>query len=72
MSEVGNNDARSPQTRTGGSVERDDVPLWESALKQITAKIEIMNDEFTERYDYNPIEHIKSRLKSAESIVTGS
>ena len=34
--------------------------LYGAALKQITAKIEIMNDEFTERYDYSPIEHIKS------------
>ena len=43
--------------------------LYGAALKQITAKIEIMNDEFTERYDYSPIEHIKSRLKTADSIV---
>ena len=44
--------------------------LYDSALKKVSTKIEILNNEFANRYDYNPIEHIKSRLKSAESIVT--
>lgn len=43
--------------------------LYDSALKKVNTKIEILNNEFANRYDYNPIEHIKSRLKSAESIV---
>ncbi len=43
--------------------------LYESALKQMTMKAEMLNDEFVCRYRYNPIEHIKSRLKTAESIV---
>ena len=43
--------------------------LYDSALKKVGTKIEILNNEFANRYDYNPIEHIKSRLKSAESIV---
>ena len=43
--------------------------LYESALKQMTMKAEILNDEFVCRYRYNPIEHIKSRLKTADSIV---
>ena len=43
--------------------------LYESALKTMTMKAEMMNDEFVHRYRYNPIEHIKSRLKSADSIV---
>ena len=40
--------------------------LYDSALKKVSTKIEILNNEFANRYDYNPIEHIKSRLKSAE------
>ena len=48
---------------------RETMFLYGAALKQINAKIEIMNDEFTERYDYSPIEHIKSRLKTPDSIV---
>ena len=43
--------------------------LYDSALKKVNTKIEILNNEFNNRYDYNPIEHIKSRLKSADSIV---
>lgn len=48
---------------------RETMFLYGAALKQINAKIEIMNDEFTDRYDYSPIEHIKSRLKTPDSIV---
>ena len=43
--------------------------LYDSALKKVNTKIEILNNEFVNRYDYNPIEHIKSRLKTADSIV---
>jgi putative GTP pyrophosphokinase len=54
----------------------DDIHSWEevnllynSALKQITTKIEILNEEFQEVHRYNPIEHVKARVKSPESIV---
>lgn len=58
-------------------VERDsDVDNWKeviliynSALKQISTKLEILNDEFQHVHQYNPIEHIKSRIKTSESIV---
>lgn len=43
--------------------------LYTSALKQINTKIEILNDEFQKRHKYNPIEHVKSRIKTPESIV---
>ena len=43
--------------------------LYDSALKKMTLKAKIMNDEFVHRYQYTPIEHIKSRLKTADSIV---
>ena len=43
--------------------------LYNSALKQINTKIEILNDEFKEVHRYNPIEHVKSRIKTPESIV---
>ena len=43
--------------------------LYSSALKSINTKIEILNNEFIQLYNYNPIEHIKSRIKSPESIV---
>ena len=43
--------------------------LYDSALKEINIKIEILNNEFVHIYNYNPIEHIKSRLKTPDSIV---
>lgn len=43
--------------------------IYSSALKQISTKLEILNDEFQHVHRYNPIEHIKSRIKTPESIV---
>ena len=43
--------------------------LYDSALKEINTKIEILNGEFVHIYGHTPIEHIKSRLKTPESIV---
>ena len=43
--------------------------IYDSALKQIGTKLEILNEEFRLVHKYNPIEHIKSRLKTPESIV---
>ena len=44
--------------------------IYNSALKEeIGTKLEILNDEFQHVHRYNPIEHIKSRIKTSESIV---
>ena len=43
--------------------------LYNSALKEVSTKLEILNDEFQYVHQYNPIEYIKSRIKSPESIV---
>lgn len=43
--------------------------IYNAALKEIGTKIDILNDEFQHRHRYNPIEHVKSRLKKPESIV---
>ena len=45
------------------------ILIYNSALKEIGTKLEILNDEFQHVHRYNPIEHIKSRIKSSESIV---
>ena len=58
-------------------IERDgEVDSWKeamldynSALKQIETKLDILNDEFQHIHRYNPIEHIKARIKTPESIV---
>ncbi len=43
--------------------------LYNSALKEVGTKLEILNDEFQHVHQYNPIEYIKRRIKSPESIV---
>lgn len=43
--------------------------IYRSALKEVNTKLEILNDEFQHVHRYNPIEHIKSRIKTSESIV---
>ncbi len=43
--------------------------IYHAALRQIETKMEILNDEFQHVHQYNPIEHIKSRMKTPESIV---
>ncbi|MEG0961678.1 MAG: GTP pyrophosphokinase family protein [Lachnospiraceae bacterium] len=43
--------------------------LYNAALKEVGTKLEILNDEFLHVHNYNPIEYIKSRIKSPESIV---
>ena len=48
---------------------REVILIYTSALKEIGTKLEILNDEFQHVHQYNPIEHIKSRIKTSESIV---
>ena len=54
----------------------DDIDSWKTvmflynaALKEVGTKLEILNDEFHHVHQYNPIEHIKTRIKTPESIV---
>ncbi len=43
--------------------------LYNAAIKEIKTKIDILNDEFQHVHKYNPIEYVKTRIKSPESIV---
>ncbi|MCM1046304.1 MAG: GTP pyrophosphokinase family protein [Candidatus Gastranaerophilales bacterium] len=43
--------------------------VYNAALRQVETKLEILNDEFQHVHQYNPIEHIKARIKTPESIV---
>ncbi len=43
--------------------------LYNAALKEVATKLEILNDEFIHVHQHNPIEHIKTRIKTPESIV---
>jgi putative GTP pyrophosphokinase len=42
---------------------------YKFALSEINTKIDILKQEFQYMHDYNPIEHVKSRIKSPESIL---
>jgi putative GTP pyrophosphokinase len=60
----------------GDQILQDGIDSWEnamflynSALKEVGTKLEILNDEFVHIHNYNPIEYIKSRIKTPESIV---
>ena len=41
---------------------------YEFGLREVETKIAILRDEFLHMHDYNPIEHVTSRVKSPESI----
>ena len=43
--------------------------LYSAAIKQIRTKFEILDDEFSVKYNYNPIHQIESRLKKPKSII---
>jgi putative GTP pyrophosphokinase len=42
--------------------------LYDAALKEVNTKLEILNNEFKMAHQYNPIEHITSRIKTPQSI----
>ena len=42
---------------------------YKFALDEMNTKIKILQDEFHYIHDYNPIEHVNSRVKSPESIL---
>ena len=42
---------------------------YEFGMREVETKIGILRDEFTHHHAYNPIEHVKSRLKTPDSIV---
>ena len=42
--------------------------LYESAIREVKTKLEILDSEFKAKYSYNPIHHIEDRLKSPQSI----
>ena len=43
---------------------------YEFGLREVETKIAILRDEFLHMHDYNPIEHVASRVKSPGSIRT--
>lgn len=48
---------------------KKDFFKFESALKMLELQLQILGEEFLLNNNYNPIEHIKCRVKSFESII---
>ncbi len=43
--------------------------MFNCAIKEITTKLDILNDEFSIRYKRNPIEFMKTRIKKPQSVI---
>lgn len=43
--------------------------IYNSAIKEIRTKLEILDEEFKIKHDHNPIHHMEYRLKTPESII---
>ncbi len=48
---------------------REFMMMYECAVKEIRTKFEILNDDLSVTHNRNPIEMIKSRIKSPQSII---
>ncbi len=43
--------------------------VYNAAIKEVSTKLEILDDEFHVNYAHNPIHHMESRLKQPQSII---
>ena len=56
-------------------IQEDSIPLrtlmayYRCAIMEVETKFRVLNEEFSIEREHNPIETIKSRLKSPESII---
>lgn len=57
-----------PMSFNEGELWSRTIMLYNAALLEIGTKLEILNNEFKQAHQYNPIEHISSRIKSPQSI----
>ena len=42
---------------------------YKFGMDEVITKLSILREEFSQNHDYNPIEHISSRLKSLDSVI---
>ena len=45
------------------------MAYYRCAMMEVSTKFQVLNEEFSLQYDRNPIEGIKTRLKSLESVI---
>ncbi len=48
---------------------QSEMPKYEAALKILETQLEIINNDYKYQRNYNPIEHIKTRIKTTNSII---
>ncbi|MEG3614028.1 GTP pyrophosphokinase family protein [Isoptericola haloaureus] len=44
--------------------------IYQFGIEEVSTKVNILRQEFESTYDYSPIEHVRSRLKAPDSILT--
>ena len=49
---------------------RELMAYYRCAMMEVTTKFDVLNEELSLQYDRNPIESIKTRLKTPESILS--
>lgn len=59
---------RDDELKVMGELFKDNL-LYTAALKEMQTRIEILRDDFRQNNAYNPIEHIKVRIKTPTSIL---
>lgn len=42
---------------------------YSAAIKEVSTKLEVLDNEFSVKHDYNPIHHMECRLKSMKSMI---
>uniref|UniRef100_UPI0032218E35 GTP pyrophosphokinase n=1 Tax=Intrasporangium sp. TaxID=1925024 RepID=UPI0032218E35 len=57
------------QIRELGTLMRRFLLEYEFGLREVETKITILRDEFVHMHDYNPIEHVKGRVKTIDSLL---
>ena len=65
MAESGNNDTLDNLRREYAQI----VGVYNAAIREINARLQTLDSEFSYRHQHNPIHHIESRVKSLNSIV---
>lgn len=72
LDEVTSDDPPPPTPRQVRELRRDMhrfLLQYEFGLREVETKLSILRDEFLELHDYNPIEHVSSRVKTPESLM---
>ena len=68
MQRLDKKEFREEELRVIGELFKDNL-LYTAALKEMQTKVEILRDDFRQNNAYNPIEHIKVRIKTPTSIL---